>query len=187
MYTLGGFLLLLLLILILDLLQRPNRPSLRLLLYALLAALSLWTLYYSAFALVALNLFVLPWLWFRSRRLLLPWLLAQAGALLLYLPWLPTALRQAFDPPVPSWRQAHPHPPACRHCRARGEHGAPVWPSCRPRTLAAAGGSGHRCRPGGLPLSRSQPRRPLATPGDPAAGDLRLWSHPPHLACLPTP
>ncbi len=34
------------------------------------------------------------------------WLAAQAGALLLFLPWLPTAWRQATNPPVPPWRSA---------------------------------------------------------------------------------
>ncbi|MEI2692055.1 MAG: hypothetical protein V9H69_21060 [Anaerolineae bacterium] len=34
------------------------------------------------------------------------WLAAQAGALLLFLPWLPTAWRQITDPPVPPWRTA---------------------------------------------------------------------------------
>lgn len=75
---------------------------------AVLAALSLWTLYYSGFALLALNLFVLPWLWLRARRRLGPWLLAQAAALLLFAPWLPIALRQVLHPPVPPWRAALP-------------------------------------------------------------------------------
>jgi hypothetical protein len=34
------------------------------------------------------------------------WLAAQAGALLLFLPWLPIAWRQATNPPVPPWRAA---------------------------------------------------------------------------------
>ena len=42
----------------------------------------------------------------RRRRDLLPWLGSQAAVLLLYLPWLPVAARQALDPPVPPWRQA---------------------------------------------------------------------------------
>ena len=45
-----------------------------------------------------------------GRRRLVPWLLAQLGAIVLFLPWLPTALRQAFDPPVPPWRDAIPLP-----------------------------------------------------------------------------
>jgi len=39
-------------------------------------------------------------------QMLLLWLAAQAGALLLFLPWLPTAWRQVTDPPVPPWRVA---------------------------------------------------------------------------------
>ena len=69
---------------------------------------SLWTLYYTAFELVAFNLFAIPWLWSRARRRLWPWLVAQGAALALFAPWLPIALRQAFDPPVPPWRQAVP-------------------------------------------------------------------------------
>ncbi|MEI2692876.1 MAG: hypothetical protein V9H69_25420 [Anaerolineae bacterium] len=34
------------------------------------------------------------------------WLAAQAGALLLFLPWLRTAWRQVTNPPVPPWRSA---------------------------------------------------------------------------------
>jgi len=75
---------------------------------AILSALSLWTLYYTGFDLIALNLFLIPWLWRRERRRLRPWLLAQIGALLLYLPWLPIALRQILPPPVPPWRAALP-------------------------------------------------------------------------------
>ncbi|NOX62575.1 MAG: hypothetical protein GXP42_11625 [Chloroflexi bacterium] len=77
-------------------------------LYALLAATSLWTLYYTAFELAAVSFFVIPWLWRRARRRLWPWLLAQGAALLLFSPWLPIAARQAFDPPVPPWREAEP-------------------------------------------------------------------------------
>ena len=110
MYTLGVFLLLGALLLSLNVLQRPTTPYRSLILYAIVAALALWTLYYSAFALVALNIFVILWLWIHARRRLIPWLLAQLGALVLFLPWLATALRQAFDPPVPPWRGAIPLP-----------------------------------------------------------------------------
>ncbi len=84
----------------------PQQQRRHLILYTLLAALALWTLYYTAFALVALNLVLLLWLWQRRRQTLVPWLAAQLGVVLLYAPWLPHALRQAFDPPVPPWRQA---------------------------------------------------------------------------------
>jgi hypothetical protein len=105
MYTLGQFWLLLLLVVSWRFLQRGGRGWTLPTAYAVLAALSLWTLYYSAFALVALNLFVLA-MWVRHPRALGRWLAAQVGAILLYTPWLPHALRQALDPPVPPWRQA---------------------------------------------------------------------------------
>lgn len=38
------------------------------------------------------------------RTLLVRFLLAQAALVVLYLPWLPIAVRQATDPPVPPWR-----------------------------------------------------------------------------------
>jgi len=66
-------------------------------------------LYYFAFLLVALVLSIAGWLAVRRRfRQLRTWLLAQAGVLLLYLPWLPIAWRQATDPPVPPWRSFIP-------------------------------------------------------------------------------
>jgi mannosyltransferase len=77
--------------------------------YILSAALGLYTLYYFAFLLVFLNLFVLGW-WLWARRqgvkalVLWHWVLAQLAVFLLYLPWLPIALHQATDPPVPPWR-----------------------------------------------------------------------------------
>ncbi len=73
--------------------------------YAITAALLLWTLYYTAFTLMALNLAVISWLWFKARRKLWPWLGAQVAAIILYLPWLPHALQQALNPPVPPWRE----------------------------------------------------------------------------------
>ena len=39
-----------------------------------------------------------------GRAGLWPWLAAQAAVLLLYLPWLPVAVRQVTQPPVPPWR-----------------------------------------------------------------------------------
>jgi hypothetical protein len=74
--------------------------------YAGSTAAALYMLYYTVFLVVALNALVLPWLLADRRRRpqLLVWLAAQAGALLLYLPWLPVAMRQATDPPVPPWR-----------------------------------------------------------------------------------
>lgn len=107
MYTLGQFWLLLVLVVSARFLQKEGRGWRLPAAYAVLAALSLWTLYYSAFALVALNLFILARLARRPRDLG-RWLAAQAGVLVLYAPWLPHALRQALDPPVPPWREATP-------------------------------------------------------------------------------
>ncbi len=82
-------------------------------LFAVAAAAGLYSLYYFAFLLVSVNLLVFPLLLWRwrttgraARQAVLIWLLAQLGALLLFVPWLPTAWRQATDPPVPPWRAA---------------------------------------------------------------------------------
>ncbi len=78
--------------------------------YILSATAGLYTLYYFAFLLLFENLFVLGWWltnWVRKREgplSLRHWILAQGGVLVLYLPWLPIALRQALSPPVPPWR-----------------------------------------------------------------------------------
>jgi len=94
--------------------------------YALAAAAGMYTLYYFAFLLAALNAGVLAWLIARTakaragrrddgrsrasaasdRGLWYPWLAANLAALLLYAPWLPIAYRQAVNPPVPPWRTA---------------------------------------------------------------------------------
>jgi hypothetical protein len=115
MYTLGAALGVGLLIAVLPLLTaRPPNGSgsyRRLGIYVLLGALGLWTLYYFAFLLVALNLMVGAW-WLagvRQRRAgwgwLGRWALAQGLVLLLYAPWIPAAWRQATSPPVPPWRE----------------------------------------------------------------------------------
>ncbi|MFN8494185.1 MAG: glycosyltransferase family 39 protein [Caldilineaceae bacterium] len=79
--------------------------------YAISAALGLYTLYYFLFLLVALNLLAFGVLWQQRKtqarrvgRALFPWLAAQALTGLLYLPWLPILWRQATEPPVPGWR-----------------------------------------------------------------------------------
>ncbi len=79
--------------------------------YVLSAAAGLYALYYFAFLLLAESLFVFGW-WLFHRRgrksapfSLAHWLLASGAVVLLYLPWLPIALRQALDPPVPPWRE----------------------------------------------------------------------------------
>jgi hypothetical protein len=73
--------------------------------YVLAAAMGLYILYYFGFLLAALNLFIVGYLlWKRESRILRTWLLAQVAVLVLYLPWLPIAWRQATNPPVPAWR-----------------------------------------------------------------------------------
>lgn len=120
MYTLGAALGLLCLWATLRFFEDGRARSL--ILYAVAAAAGLYTLYYFAFLLVALNgVALLLWWPRRARgrqrakqrsaprpvgrgRALLLWLGVQAAALLLYAPWLPTLWRQAGDPPVPPWR-----------------------------------------------------------------------------------
>ena len=105
--------------------RSPFPSSLALAVYVLAASAGLYSLYYFAFLLVALNLWVITAVCSRLcpeaqpegfqvsgpslRRSsfvvrLRTWLLAQAVVLLLYVPWLPIAWRQATDPPVPPWR-----------------------------------------------------------------------------------
>ncbi len=100
--------------------------------YALAAAAGMYTLYYFAFLLIPLNLWALVRILrvsrsapqaspppsavsrftFDASRLtphvsrVTALLLANLAAALLYAPWLPIALRQATDPPVPPWRMA---------------------------------------------------------------------------------
>lgn len=80
--------------------------------YAVAAAAGLYTLYYFAFWLIALNFAALLLLWTpasgRGRRFA-AWLAAQGGALLLFAPWLPVMARQVTDPPVPPWRAPWPN------------------------------------------------------------------------------
>lgn len=83
-------------------------------LYAGTSALGLWVLYYFSFLLVSVNLLVAGWwlaAWIRNRaprRTLGAWLgrwtLGQIAVVLLYLPWIPIAWKQATSPPVPPWR-----------------------------------------------------------------------------------
>ncbi|MBW7885457.1 MAG: glycosyltransferase family 39 protein [Caldilineaceae bacterium] len=81
-----------------------------LLVYVLAAASGLYTLYYFAFLLIAVNFVVLLLLWsepehrVRRRAGTLEWIAAQALVALLFAPWLPTFWRQATEPPVPPWR-----------------------------------------------------------------------------------
>jgi hypothetical protein len=77
--------------------------------YAPAAAAGMYTLYYFIFLLIPLNAWILLGLLRGERKgCALPWLAANLGALILYLPWLPNAIRQATDPPVPPWRSPTP-------------------------------------------------------------------------------
>ena len=93
--------------------------------YALASAAGMYTLYYFAFLLAPLSLWALARVTLQHRtagasaklgptsitshglarwRRLAPWATAHLAALLLYLPWVPIAWRQATQPPVPPWR-----------------------------------------------------------------------------------
>jgi 4-amino-4-deoxy-L-arabinose transferase-like glycosyltransferase len=84
-----------------------NSQFVWLLVYVLAAAVGLYTLYYFAFLLVAVNVIFADHLLRRAHyrnRQLLGWLAAQGGMLLLWIPWLPVFWRQISEPPVPPWR-----------------------------------------------------------------------------------
>jgi mannosyltransferase len=79
---------------------RPS--SLTLAALALLEAAGLYTHYSFLFLLVAVNLAFLVSLRRGTLRRLVPWVLSQAVVVVLYLPWLPVALRQAGTWPSPA-------------------------------------------------------------------------------------
>ncbi|MGQ9668069.1 MAG: glycosyltransferase family 39 protein, partial [Anaerolineae bacterium] len=93
-------------------LKSPRRRRLGWMAYTSSAAVGLYTLYYFAFLLIALNIWALAEIWALKRGQRRPavrgWVLAQAGVLLLYAPWLSVAFRQATNPPVPPWREWTP-------------------------------------------------------------------------------
>jgi len=112
MYTLGAALGLLCLWATLQFVDRPRLVG-WLAVYVIAAASGMYTLYYFAFLLAALNLIAPLWIWLdnlgdradkirRTRQ----WIVAQVGVALLWLPWLPIFWRQVTDPPVPPWRVA---------------------------------------------------------------------------------
>jgi mannosyltransferase len=107
MYTVGAALALLTLWAALRVLDR-SRPRVWLVVYAVSAAAGLYTLYYFAFWLVAVNTVMFALLWRAGGRRraarLGAWLAAQIGALALFAPWLPIMVRQVLEPPVPPWR-----------------------------------------------------------------------------------
>ena len=113
MYTVGAALGLLGLWALLKFLD-GRRRLVWLTLYVLCAAAGLYTLYYFAFLLVALNIIALGLIWLggsrpphatqHAARNTLHWLAAQVAVFLLWSPWLPIFQRQVTDPPVPPWR-----------------------------------------------------------------------------------
>ncbi len=111
MYTIAALLMLALFAVTLLLREGPARVGGWWAVWAALSALSLYTIYYSLFLLPLLSL---SWLLAAlresagRRQALNTWLAGQVGSVLLYLPWLPIAIRQALDPPVPPWRSAMP-------------------------------------------------------------------------------
>jgi len=74
---------------------------------ALLMALALYTHYYAGLVLLAANVLFLAW-WLARRRenkaFVRRWLWSQGASALLFVPWLPFALRQVLEPSVPPWR-----------------------------------------------------------------------------------
>lgn len=76
--------------------------------YAAAASIGLYALYYFSFLLIALNLCFL-WMVLRPtlKRQALKFLVAaNLLGVVVYLPWLPVAWKQATNPPVPPWRTA---------------------------------------------------------------------------------
>ncbi|MCB0257875.1 MAG: glycosyltransferase family 39 protein, partial [Anaerolineae bacterium] len=71
--------------------------------YVIAATVGLYTLYYFAFLLITINSFILL-RQLITRRSIKSWLIANTYVLLAYALWLPTAWRQATNPPVPPWR-----------------------------------------------------------------------------------
>jgi len=109
MYTVGAALGMLCLWALLRFLDQERSWWAWLVAYVLAAAAGLYTLYYFAFLLIAINLIAL-WLLWRERKKpgflkkLGFWLGAQLATLLLWSPWLPVFWKQATHPPVPPWR-----------------------------------------------------------------------------------
>ncbi|MBI3740330.1 MAG: glycosyltransferase family 39 protein [Chloroflexi bacterium] len=121
MYTLGAVLGLASVYFFLKLMTSPPTPAANsksiftrnFFAYVIVSALGLYTLYYFIFLLAFEYLVVLVRrirfsdLWITKYDLRV-FLLSQLFILLLYLPWLFIAVRQAIDPPVPPWRSFIP-------------------------------------------------------------------------------
>jgi hypothetical protein len=132
MYTLAAVLLCLLALVTMRVAEAA-RPRGWWLLWGATAAASLYTLYYSLFLLPVLSLY-----WLLQARAQRPdragairrWLGGHLVMALLYLPWLPIAVRQALDPPVPPWRSPLPWLESLRQgsiALTFGEAAPPDW------------------------------------------------------------
>lgn len=107
MYTLGAFLGLASVYFLWRMLYPKKVRPLDLTAYILATVLGIYTLYYFLFLIVFEYLGVAVALILQRRdtsRRLATFAGSQLAVALLYLPWLPIALRQATDPPVPPWR-----------------------------------------------------------------------------------
>lgn len=109
MYTLGAFLGMLSLLAAWWIGVEGESKARWWLFYAVAGVAGLYSLYYLAFLLLTLGM----WLAFRlaqesRRRSLIHWLIAHAAMLVLYAPWLPILWRQVTEPPVPPWRNFIP-------------------------------------------------------------------------------
>jgi len=121
MYTLGAFLGLASVYFFVRILGKsqaasPKSQAKNFIAYAIISALGMYTLYYFAFLLAFENLAALVWFIqkFSSKNQghrfgfwdlgVGTWIFSQLAILFLFLPWLPTAIKQATDPPVPPWR-----------------------------------------------------------------------------------
>lgn len=80
--------------------------------WLLSAVAGLYTLYYFAFLLGWEAIVVVLWLarlpQTERNRKFRRWLLLAVALIIAYAPWIPTAWRQATEPPVPPWRQGTP-------------------------------------------------------------------------------
>jgi len=80
---------------------------------------------------------------------LVRWTLLQLGVVLLFAPWLQTALRQVLDPPVPAWRSPIPWTDALRETLVALAYGqsmpmATTWPAIILALLVLLVGAGRR-------------------------------------------
>jgi len=94
-------------------LKEPARRILAAILYLLFATLGLYTHYAFPIHLISLNIVFLLWVWHGRTKMrqvsalkrhsaIVPWFIVQIAVFLLYLPWLPTAIKQLTTWPSPA-------------------------------------------------------------------------------------